>query len=525
MTPRAAIQQLGRRIRNSLRSGELSAGAYDVGDMLVEQPDAVLLIVDVTGAEARKRRPDERLCQAYAFMLGQTLERLRQRAEAGQGIGAVVIDQVRTTIARQLAEGKLLPPAAMLLAAAFTRNGMELGDVLRDALDVAMVQGGDERGGEAPPDPASMLKSLAEACDHDPFMIHTELAAMIAATPPEVQLTLLDALVEADVPDLREAATGWLLAEPALALPLARRIEVAAKQGLVSTSSVAHLMIMRNWVPDNRKPGIDAIIKAARVHSATPSRGSSIQVRELLISERDGAGAQSVFASVKEGRDHALVSILVKQGHGVRDAWVAQSLGKAEVEGMLARITTEMPHHDATAEDVSLLVNAALADGAAAGAMPPFGLIQAVRLITLADVTPTTLAVTDLLSTVLADAATALVSEREKSQALRTSGQWLAYSSNVQSWFENGDEVLAARKGKRKKEDRIAAIVQEVLEPHRAFWAEVIAWSAFARRGSGAETKWVDMALVAREFASDRPLVDLPLATLIAVQTDAAASA
>jgi len=525
MTPRAAIQQLGKMVRNDLQAGELSAGAHSVGDMLVEQPNAVLLIVDVTATEARKRHPDERLCQAYAFMLGQALERLRQRAEAGQGFGAAVIDQIRTTIARQIAEGKLPPPAAMVLAAAFTRNAIDLGDALRNALDVAMAQGGGERAGEAPPEPASMFRALAQACDHDPFMIHTELAAMIAATPAELQLTLLDALVQADAPDLREAAIGWLLAEPAIASPFAGRIEAAANQGLVSASSIAHLMVMRNWVPDDRKPGIDAIIRAARVHAPTLSRRSSIKVRDLLISERDGAGAQSVFASVKEGRDHALVSILVKQGHGVRDAWVARPLGKAEVNEMLATITTEMPHHEATAEDVTLLISAALADGAAAGAMPPFGLVQAVRLISLSDVTPTALAVTDLISTLLGDAGPGSVSEQAISKALRTSGQWLAGSSNVESWFENGDEVVAARKGKRKKADRIAAIVQQVLEPRRAFWAQVIAWSAFARRGDDDDTDWVDMALVARELAGDRLLADIPLATFIAVQTDAAASA
>lgn len=524
MTPRAAIQQLGRMVRDDLRSGELSAGAHRVGDMLVEQPDAVLLIVNVTANEARKRRPDELLCQAYAFMLGQTLERLRQRAEAGQGFGAVVIDKVRTTIARQIAEGKLPTPAAMVLAAAFTRNGIDLGDAVRHALDAVMVQRGGGRAGEAPPDPTSMLTTLADACEHDPFMIHAELTAMIAATPAEVQLTLLGALVHADAPELREAAIGWLLAKPALALPLAQLIEASAKRGRVSASSVSNLMVMRHWVPDDRKSGIDAIIKAARAHAATPSRRSSIQIRELLISERDGAGAQSVFASVKERRDHAMVSILVKQGHGVRDAWVARSLGRAEVDEMLTHITIEMPHHEATVEDAALLISAALADGAVAGAMPPFGLVQAIRLLALPDVTPAAMAVTDLISALLADANPTSVSEHATSRALRTSGQWLAYDSNVQSWFENGDEVEAARKGKRKKADRIASIVQDVLEPRRAFWAEVVAWSAFAKRG-GADADWVDMALVAGELAGDRPLADLPLATFIAVQTDAAAAA
>lgn len=524
MTPRAAVQQLGRMIRDDMRSGELSPGAHGVGDVLVEQPSTVLLIVDVTAAEARKRRPDELLCQAYAFMLGQTLERLRQRAEAGQGFGAIVIDHVRTTIARQIAEGKLPPPAAMVLAGAFTRNSIDLGDGLRNALDAALAQGSGQRVGETPPDPASMLKALAEACEHDPFMIHTELTAMIAATPPEVQLALLGALVQADGPDLREAAIGWLLAEPAIALALAPQIEAAAKQGLVSASSVAHLMVMRNWVPDEQKPAIDAIIRAARTYALPHSRRPAIQVRELLISERDGAGAQSVFASVKEGRDHALVSILVKQRHGVRDAWVARSLGKAEVDGMLMRITTEMPHHEATAEDVALLIGAALAEGAATGAMPPFGLVQAVRLIGLSDATPTAIVLADLISTILAGTEPALVSEQAISRALRTSGQWLADNPSAHSWFENGDEVEAARKGKRKKADRIAAIVHEVLEPHRAFWAEVIAWSAFARRG-GDDTNWLEMALLARELADDRPLAEIPLTTFIAVQTEAAASA
>jgi hypothetical protein len=100
------------------------------------------------------------------------------------------------------------------------------------------------------------------------------------------------------------------------------------------------------------------------------------------------------------------------------------------------------------------------------------------------------------------------VSEQATARALGTSGQWLASSPNVHSWFENGDGVEAVRKGKRKKADRVSAIVQDVIESNRAFWAEVIAWSAFAMRGDGYDTKWVEMALVAREFAGDRPLVD-----------------
>ena len=281
-------------------------------------------------------------------------------------------------------------------------------------------------------------------------------------------------------------------------------------------------MVMRNWVPEDRKAGLDAIIKAARVHGTPPSNRPSIQVRELLMSERDGAGAQSIFDSVKQGRRHALVAILIKQGHGIRDAWVASPLDKGEADGMLAHVTTEMPHHEATAEDVALLVGAALADGAA-GEVPPFGLVQAAGLIALPDVAPSAVTVTDLIAALIADADPASVSDEAMSDALRASGRWLQRSSNVQSWFENGDDVAAARRGKRKKADRIAAIVREVLEPRRAFWAQVVAWSAFACRGGGDDAGWVDMSLVARELAGNRPLTDIPVAMLVAAQTDAAA--
>jgi hypothetical protein len=216
--------------------------------------------------------------------------------------------------------------------------------------------------------------------------------------------------------------------------------------------------------------------------------------------------------------------ILIKQGHGVRDAWVARSLSKGDVEDMLDHIAAEMSVHETTAEDTALILSDALADGHAAGSTPPFGLVQAVTLIGLSDVAPSFISVKDLVASMLADADAAAIDSKAVKKALRTSGQWLATNPQLASWFENGDDVAAAIKGKRKIEDRIAAIMEDVLEPKRGYWASVIAWSAFAKRGDGDVSDWIDMALVAREMASGRPLTELPIARYIAVETAAAAS-
>jgi hypothetical protein len=509
-------------VRDDIRSGELSPGAHSVGDMLAAQPEALLLIVDLAGAEGRKKRPDAAMHHAYSFMLGQTLEQLRQRSEAGNGHATAAMKNVRTAIAQQMRMGKLVPTAAMALVSAFSRAGIEVGEDIRGAMDHAMIQTGAGQQNLPIPDVAEMLKDLVGACEGDPFLIQSQFAELTAAMPAELQLTLLRGLVLADDSSLREAAIGWLLAEPAIATPMASMLEEAARRGLVSATSVTNLMLIRNWVPEDRRRAIDAIIRAARAVGSAPEKRPAIQVRELLISERDGAGAQSIFASIKEGRKNALVSILIKQGHGVRDAWVARSLSRPEIEDMLDHIASEMSVHELTAEDTALILSSALADGPS-GSTPPFGLVQAITLIGLSDVAPNCVSVDDLVASMLADADASATDTKAVEKAVRGSGRWLATNPQLDSWFENGDDVAAAVKGKRKIEDRLAAIIDKVLEPKRAYWARVIAWSAFAQRGDGHDSDWIEMALVAREMASERPLAEIPLARFIAAQTAEAA--
>jgi len=228
VTPRAAIQQIARMVRDDIRSGELSPGAHSVGDMLAAQPETLLLLIDLAGAEGRKKRPDAAMHHAYSFMLGETLEQLRQRSEAGIGQATAAMENVRTAIAQQMRTGKLVPTTAMALVSAFSRAGVEVGDEIRGAMDHAMIQSEPGQQNLPAPDVDEMLKDLVKACDGDPFLIQSQFAELTAAMPTELQLSLLEGFVLADDPSLRDAAIGWLLAEPAIATPMASMVEEAA---------------------------------------------------------------------------------------------------------------------------------------------------------------------------------------------------------------------------------------------------------------------------------------------------------
>ena len=62
------------------------------------------------------------------------------------------------------------------------------------------------------------------------------------------------------------------------------------------------------------------------------------EIRSVLASLCDGAGAQSLFALTKQGRRFALASVLVKTEVGVADAWVREGMTKAEADALIAQI-------------------------------------------------------------------------------------------------------------------------------------------------------------------------------------------
>ena len=112
------------------------------------------------------------------------------------------------------------------------------------------------------------------------------------------------------------------------------------------------------------------------------------EIRGVLASLCDGAGAQSLFALAKRGRRFALASLLVKSEIGVADAWVRDGMTKAEADALITKIVS-----GAEAVEVSIsLLEQRLADAlvinVARDVPPPFGLLQVVERLGLGPLHP-----------------------------------------------------------------------------------------------------------------------------------------
>jgi hypothetical protein len=114
------------------------------------------------------------------------------------------------------------------------------------------------------------------------------------------------------------------------------------------------------WIRTPSPPHHHAV-RALRLKTASPVPLARWEIRSVLASLCDGAGAQSLFALTKRGRRFALASLLVKTEVGVADAWVREGMTKAEADALIAQIVAA-----AEAVEVSIaLLEGRLADALA----------------------------------------------------------------------------------------------------------------------------------------------------------------
>src|SRR5437868_14787260 len=116
MMPRTAITQIAKIIGRELESDAgPSEEALAAGTILAEA-GATTEIVGRLSAEAHRKRPNERMVHAYAFMLEAALGTLRLQTSGGDTGADHAIAEVRERLDYALRKGGVAPDGLMLAA-------------------------------------------------------------------------------------------------------------------------------------------------------------------------------------------------------------------------------------------------------------------------------------------------------------------------------------------------------------------------------------------------------------------------
>ncbi|MCW2242513.1 hypothetical protein [Azospirillum canadense] len=517
MAQTTPLTALAKMVVKDMAAGRAGEG-IDLALLAIDQmPDAAEQLVDLVIAEARRKKPNARLIDAFALLLGHALETLRYGVERRLPDALARADALRGTLRRLGRDGTLGPETMVTILGQFAAAKLDPGDELRNVMADVMEEAGATSGGADVGELADHLSALAEAVK-DEFELFAQLQEFTAALPDDSRSLFAVASFTPGVERLREAAVGWLFDPASLVRrATARTVEQTAPRRLVSGTMLRRMIQMRNWLPEADRAALDDAIRACRQNGITVVPSKPAQVRDVFVSGWDGSGAQSVFVVAREGRKTAIASVLLKLGVGVRDAWVQHGGSRREADGMLDDIDVRIGLIPSTEDYVHKAMAHALTVNLISGVVPPFGLLDVVETTGLANIQPNAVPVEEMVASLCEAMPPEWLEPTAVARALKNSVAWDEQLPFVSSWFEDDavvGEVLGSKRMAAPK--ALSAVLDGILEGRRRKWAELMAWTAFALRESDEDADWPEFALVARELLAGRALREIPAMMTIA---------
>lgn len=515
-------------LAKDVKSAKVTAYTERARNFMEENPDAVLGVIDLIHRAANRKRSNEAMIQAYVFMFASGLEALRYQIERDQGWAEELLDAVRDLLALLADGGVIAPSLLMLLLNGFIEARLEPGDDLTRLLGDIAIDAANDEPAESSSDIGALFDKVVQEAGGDEFQVYAGLAEISQALPPEFRQAMLSQIATADNAVLRDTATLYLLdPSPDVRRTLCQVMAENALPSVVSPAALRRMIALRNWLPENERHHLDRAIKRARQERVECAPWPTRKVLDILVSNIDGAGAQSAFAVVEHGRKRVIASLLVKQGVGIADAWCVRDQSKADVRGFLAQILAQTDSIPVEPDFLRVLIAHHLAVGQASGNVPKAGLLDFVEAVGIEACQPAALVAEDLVALMEKDVDPAGLDPEAIDDIVRESAGWLDQFDFMDSWFEDDavvEEILAKRP-KSKTSTKVKAILSSVLEPRRKKWSERFLWTAFWLKQQQEESSpWVAFFVVGRELHRDRAVANIPAMQNVAELTVTARS-
>ena len=501
----------------------------DAGEMLREiiggELDAAPIILDLLAGEGARKRRRDNVIGALIQMLGIAAEQLRFHLDEQRADALAAFEKVKAIIGEATNAGRIDAGAMVLIGRAFWRANLDLGPTLRGAM-AAQADASPPPGPRAPANGAGgakaeieeVLREIVAQSGGDPFAIYAFASEMTNALPDAARVRFVSALAQSRSAPIRDASVGFLLDADAEVCASAAYGLSAVGANAVSQQSLNRMVLMRNWLDQPRRDTLDGALRAARSGAPAVKSSALQQTRFMSMSTVDGAGALSVYVGFKEKTGVGLASVLIKDGFGVRDAFVLRNRKKREMDEMLAGMDPQLEFFPTTRESIIMLIGHALATNLAIAAPPPFGLAQVVEMAGLGIIAPEHISTARLVADLISAIPDAEAGNAAIARALQHSSYWPEISGIPDSWFEDNDSVDTLLTGKPRRQ-HTTLLLEQLLPQRRVIWADKMAWSALALRQEQDNALGREMALVARELLGERDLKSIPIMRWIADAT------
>lgn len=471
------------------------------GKWFSNEPDLALRLVQTIIGE-------DEVFEEALDLLCRVLDEARMNRENGTRGAERFFAHLEAGLGALDEEDALPPQARLALCSAFTRAGLTPPDciTLPDESDPALVEFGPEA-----PDISELIADLVPdgtPADQTYDVLREGLSAMgrgasgafvvhmIAQSEPKLVHLGRYFLIDPVQSFRRAAAAGFA--------------QLASARGINATL-LSDLIALRKWMPaDAAQSALDKVIRdVLRQEVSGGAVAKPWTVHRILSSLPDGAGAQSLLATCSQGSRKCLVALMIKQGFGVKDAYIVPCSGASEQKRLLAEISVTMPFSDISQAYLHPALSAALADGLRHGLPPAVGLIDVAPVLGLAGATPQS---APLLDQIDPKGEIAALPAAKLGRLIGQSRHWFDSFDMADSWFETSAELsdALARCNTHAAEKKA---LWSYLETRRDWWAQHFARCAqILKHSIDADPQaWLSFAAVSHGLIQGRALKKIPI--------------
>ena len=483
---------------------------------LIAEPEQAVAVVEAVGRLETRNNHDERLVS----LLSSTLDEARMARENGKTVGASFINQLEDAIQALKKQSALTDPGRLFLASCWVRAGLHAPDALAGEFSMPDDMEGELDLSDAP-DLEPLIDKLLEEVSGGQMdsisALYSGFAELIATFPAPVRQAVVRYVV---------SRPKTVLGELGCALLLDGRAEIrrGAIDGLadrlatnaMTSDTIGRLTVMRSWIADDdTRTGIDAIVQNALRHEIDRATSRTApKVHRSLTSLVDGTGAQSMTIAIQAGGTRRVAVVLIKQGFGIKDAYLVPCSSASEQRRLIDMIASEVETRDVPVDYIEEAIAIGLSDGLQTGHPPASGLVGVVQALGWSELRPRPASVSDIAALADPDGQVPAMSVQARGRMINASSDWETHFPMIsESWYEDSDTftdaIEAAKTPAALKRD-----LWQTLEARRSHWARVIARMAHLLHAAG-DPKALQFVAVATALEDGRALKKTPIMEMI----------
>ncbi len=482
---------------------------HHAAQSLMDDPAAACLVAVTAATE-----DDGDEVEAAVALLSRVLDEARMAVENDAPEGAALIDAVAGALAARDAAAPFAPMIRMRLAHAYARAGLAPPAFALLTPETMDALGADISASVAASDIGAALDAVIRDTGDEPLQAHAALGELFAGLPPELGAMLVAMTIAR--PGATEARLGlyWLLdRQPQFRLAAATALLQRAEAGALPPDVGALLPAVRKWLPEEpARDALDAAIRRLMRAGLARAGDRPATFHRAAASLPDGAGAQSLIAAVQAGGRRGVAMVMLKQGHGVKDAFILPCASATQQKRTLAGVLDQIETVDVAPGAIAEALAVGLGEGIALGAPPAPGLIDMLAFWDAGALAPAPSDAGAILAAIGAHQALGTLSASAVAALIDASGEWVDWFEQTDAWFEDTGPLRAAIARARTGKGREAAVWRH-LETRRVWWARQFAVSAATLK---AQTKpeplrWLSFAATAQALLDQRPLKKTPI--------------